>query len=551
MNTDGIEAAPVYNAGKTVISPLTGLPMSAAEFSHNNMVPFYRGEIKQNMTDDANRTRLDHMIGTGYLDIGKREQAPLFEPHREPTGNVNGLESFTDFAQDRVIVSQKRTSELPMDKVQVGPGLNQGFTAFPTGGFQQFDIQEIAKQRLSVDEMRYASDPKITYDNPLIMGKAVNDMPAQIGEVRKYSPDTFFLNENGERNFVTAGENTKPMERAAQVMKFQSRQETNIEAIGPAASADFSATYTVPSFRSPRTHQNEGPGFRNADGSSYGVANTDAPHNDFGRQGYALPTNQRNVTGERGQTLNLVTTGPKALTVYDPSDVARTTIRETTGSTDWVGVAAPAAAPTKLTVYDPTDITRVTGRNTLAEPDRALNVTRVGAPGAGTLGLADVVRATTKAGIAAQPGYAAPAGPATVAAAQVYDYAYNMHQNPTKELVASGRRPIAGNGQMMGGLFNGQDSMNMTSRKIDTDFLNDRATTADRVVGPPLGADAIGIQRPRQPLHMDISRDRNISAILDSLNDNPYALPVHKIAQGAPPGYQPGPAAMALMAAPM
>jgi hypothetical protein len=543
MNVDGTEAPPIYNSGKTVISPLSGLPVLAEEFTHNNMVPFYRGSLKQNMSDVANRGRLDDMIGSGSTDIGKREQAPLFDPHREPTGNVNGLESITDFVHDRMVAPTSRAGEVPVEPTRVGPGLNQGFTPFPTGGFQQFDIDEIMKQRKSVDELRVESNPKITYEGQVIAGKALATQRGDIGEVRKYRPDTFFLNEHGERNFVTAGENTKPTERPAQVMKFQAREETTGEAFGPAGASDFSATYTVPSFRAPMAQQHDGFGLRNADGSTYGVKNTDAANNDFGRAGYDLPVNQRNVTSERGQGLNLTVAGaPKALTVYDPNDVARTTIRESTGANDWVGIAAPASSATKLTVYDPTDITRITHRNTMTEPDRAMNVTRAGVPGQGTLQVPDGVRATTKAAISAKSDYTGSAG-AYVSSEQVYDYAYSMRQNPTKEVVASGRRPVAGNGSL--GLFNGEDYMNVTHRRLDTDSLNDRATSADRVIGPPLGAEAIGLQRPKQTLKLDVAADRNISEILDSLSENPYALPVHKIAAGLPVGG--GQVAMAAM----
>jgi hypothetical protein len=531
MNTDSVEAPPVYNSAKTIISPLTGLPMDAADFTHNNMVPFYRGSLKQNMTDSGNRHMLDDMIGAGSTQIGKREQAPLFDPHREPVGNVNGMESNTDFMQDRMVAPTNRAGELPWTPEHVGPGINQGYTSFPTGGFQQLDINEVMRQFKTVDETRVLSDPKVTYEGQIIAGKALALQRGDLGEVRKYRPDTFYLNESGERNFVTAGENTKPMERPAEVMKFQARQETSAELIGPAVAADFSATYTVPSFRAPLARQQDGYGYRNADASTYGVRNSDAENNDFGRAGYDLPVNQRNVTSERGQALNLtVAGGPKALTVYDPNDVARTTVRESTGANDWIGIAAPASAATKLTVYDPSDITRITGRNTMAEPDRAMNVTRAGMPGQGTLAFPDGMRATTKAEISANSEYAGSAGPAVAKSEQVYDYAYAMRQNPTKEMLAAGRKPVAGNGNLP--LFNGEDYMNITHRKLDTDILNDRATTSDRVIGPPIGAEAIGLQRPRQPLVMDVAVDRNIHEILDSLNENPYALPVHRIAQG-------------------
>jgi hypothetical protein len=547
MNNDSLEAPPVYNSGRTVISSLTGLPITSEEFSHNNMTPFYRGAPKQNMSDEANRSVLDNKVGTGYDQVGKREQAPLFDPHREPTGNVFGLESITDFMQDRMIAPTNRKNEVPVEATRVGPGLNQGYSSLPTGGFQQFDIDEVMKQRLSVDETRVESNPKISYEGQIIVGKSMATQRGELGEVRKYNPDSFYINQDGERNFVTVGENKKAMERPTQVMKFQSRQETTTEHFGTAGQAESKATYNVPSFRAPFARQHDSFGYRNADGSTYGVSNPDAENNDFGRAGYDLPTNQRNVTSERGQALNLtVAGGPKALTVYDPEGwMARTTIRETTAANDWVGIAAPASAATKLTVYDPADITRVTGRNTLAEPDKALNVTRAGMPGQRTLAFPDGFRLTSKEQISANSAYSGVAQIAGQKAEQVYDYAYAMRQNPTKELVASGRRPVAGNGSLP--LFNGEDYMNVTYRSLDSDVVNDRDSTVDRVVGPPLGAEAIGLQRPKQTLHLDIAGDRNIHEVLDSLNDNPYALPVHKIAAGLPTNnHAPGPAEMAV-----
>ena len=533
MNVPGFEAPPVYNSGKTVISPLTGIPMGADEFTHNNMVPFFRGSVKQNMTDDANRSKLDNMIGTGYDQIEKREQAPLFDPHREPTGNITGLESMTDFAQDRILASTNRAFEKPVESTKVGPGLEQGFSSLPIGGFQQFETLEVAKRGLSVDDIRYTSNPKITYEGVVIPGQAIGTQRGDIGEVRKYHPDKFFVNDHGERNFVAGNsENMKPTARASQVMKFQARTETSTDAQGPAVSSDFKETYNVPSFRAPFARQQDGYGYRNADGSTYGVPDTDATNNDFGASSYELPVNQRNVTGERGQTLNLKTAGtPAALTVYDPNDVARTTVRETTGANDWIGGAVGVEAK-KLTVYDPSDITRITHRNTNAEVDTALNVTRAGVPGNRTLQFPDGWRATSKEFISANSAYTGSAGQARAKGEQVYDGAYAMRQNGMKELTSVGRQPEYGNG--IKPIFNGEDNINLSYRKITTDVLNDRDNTVNRVVGPAAGTEAIGLQRPKQILRLDVAQDRNIHEILDSLDDNPYALPVYKIAHAAP-----------------
>jgi len=530
MNVPGFEVPPTYNGGKPVISPLTGISMAADEFTHSNMVPFFRGSVKQNMTDDANRSFLDNMIGTGFNQIEKREQAPLFDPHREPTGNITGLENITDFMHDRVVPSTNRAFEKPVESTMVGPGLEQGFSSLPIGGFQQFETMEVAKRGLSVDDLRAASNPKLTYEGVVIPGKSIGAQRGEIGEVRKYHPDKFFVNQDGERNFVgPVADNTRPTARPSQVMKFQARTETNSEVQGPAVSSDFSATYTVPSFRAPFVRQQDGYGYRNADGSNYGVPNTDATNNDFGAASYELPVNQRNVTGERGQALNLVTAGtPQALTVYDPNDVARTTVRETTGANDWIGGAVGVAA-TKLTVYDPTDIMRVTHRNTNSEVDTALNVTRAGVPGARTLQMPDGWKPTSKANLAGASAWTGAAGQARAKGEQVYDTAYAMRQNGMKELTSVGRQPEYGNG--IKPLFNGEDNVNLSYRKITTDVLNDRDNTVNRVVGPAAGTEAIGLQRPKQVLRLDVAQDRNIHEILDTLDDNPYALPVFKIAQ--------------------
>jgi len=546
MNTSGLEAPPTYNNGQPYVSALTGLPMAATDFTHNNMVPFFRGSVKQNIRGDANTAALDNMVGAGRTQIEKREQAPLFDPVREPTGNITGLENISNFFQDRVVVSTNRANETPIEQIRVGPGVNQGFSSLPIGGFQQLEVLEVARRGLSVDELRATSNPKLTFEGVVIPGHAIGTQRGDIGEVRKYRPDAFFLNEHGERNFVAGNtENLKPVVRSDVVMKFQTRQETSEEFQGPAVMAESKATYNVPSFRAPFARQQDGYGFRHADGSNYGTPNTDAPNNDFGAKAYELPVNQRNMTSERGQALNLVTAGsPQALTVYDPNDVARTTVRETTGANDWIGGAMGVEA-TKLTVYDPTDIMRPTLRNTNAEVDTALNVTRAGVGSMQKLAFPDGMRATTKEQISAASAHTGSAGRARATGEQVYDTAYAMRQSANKELVAKGRRPVAGAGNLP--LFNGEDNVNLTYRKIDSDFRNDRDNVVSRVSGVGAGVDAIGLQRPKQLLQINVAQDRNYESILDMLDDNPYALQVPKIARGDPRAlHKMGPAEMAL-----
>jgi hypothetical protein len=195
---------------------------------------------------------------------------------------------------------------------------------------------------------------------------------------------------------------------------------------------------------------------------------------------------------------------------------------------DYSGIAGPSGSAQKLTVYDPTDITRVTIRDTMAEPDRAMNVSRAGMPGQPVLAFVDGVRNTAKAEISASSSYTGGGGRGAVSYEQSYNAAYDMRTNPNKEVVAQGRRPIAGNGSRP--VFNGEDYINMTHRRPDSDSVNGRGTTTTRVTGLPLGVEAIGLQRPKNVLTLDISKDRNIREIFESLNDNPYAVDINRAA---------------------
>lgn len=470
QRTDNIEQTPVFANEKTFVSPLSGQAMKPSEFTHANMVPFFRGSPKQNMTDTANRNVLDTYTGGGYFQQEKREQGPMFDPQREPTGTPFGSEIATDFMQGRVVGPTNRAGETPFEKIRVGKGLAQGFTSFGSGGFQQADSLVYARPR-TTDELRTANNPKTTYEGVVVPGKNFVTKPValeNIGEVRKHTPDRFYLNKDGERNFTTTGANLKATERPVQVLRDTTRPETTVEYGGSAKSSDFNATYTVPSTRAPMVKQAGSWGFRNADATNYQDKDMDSPQNDYGKSGIEILPNERYFTGDRTTTLNLKpnesgqvylpqqdgprqtrkdemlgnpnqagyvsagvqkgpaydpndvarttikettvdndylggAAGPVKLTVYDPDDVARTTIKETTSDNDYVGIAAPQQ-PQKLTIYDPEDIARVTIRNTTDDVDYNRNLGR-DAPEANYLGYTDIARVTDREALSAISEY--------------------------------------------------------------------------------------------------------------------------------------------------
>jgi hypothetical protein len=99
-----------------------------------------------------------------------------------------------------------------------------------------------------------------------------------------------------------------------------------------------------------------------------------------------------------------------------------------------------------------------------------------------------------------------------------HDAAYNMRTNPNKEQIAAGRDPMHGNGGALA-VFDGD--INQTTRKLDSDIINDRSNAVNRVVGLPTGVGDIGQVRPRVPLKLDVSRQRNTMDMVSAVNSNP------------------------------
>jgi hypothetical protein len=212
------------------------------------------------------------------------------------------------------------------------------------------------------------------------------------------------------------------------------------------------------------------------------------------------------------------------LTVYDPNDVARTTIRETTEDSDYIGISAPANMPQKLTVYDPDDVARVTGRNTLSEWDTYRNMGRQDLPSNQTIRPQDKVRLTQKAAISAKSSYTGIAQASEAIAQTDRTDAKAMRHYATKEQIAKGRQQMGSSTK----IFNGEDNINMQYRKITSDSVNDREPGLDRVGAEPTSIEVLGAQRPRNVLKLDIASTRMEPLMVASLENNPYVIPLNK-----------------------
>jgi hypothetical protein len=536
MNSTGVEKNPVYvdNGSGFVTSQLSGERMASEEFRHNNMVPYFGGRVKQNMAIDTNTTILDSFTGAGSTDIRKKEVETMFNTSHTPFGNPFGMEDNTDFFQSRIEEPRNRGGERPFEPTRVAAGVGEKFGLTGKGGFQQIEVNDIMRAAMpTTDKLRVTDNPKLTYKTPVVPGQRyITAGPDTPGEVRKYRPDTFYVDEAGER-FIGAfsEESQRETSRPTQVYKFVTRPETSAEMIGPAASQEFGQSYVPGEYRTPMAQQHGGAGFRNADMNGYYTNNVDAPEADYGRSSIEIRPNERMGTQERVMGLNLSPAeneqvpvhytdfarptrraetvgnirqtgtptgyagGAPAVTVWDPSDVARTTVKEST--IEWgnlgMGIATAADMPMKLKVYDPDDI----------------------------------ARPTQKAQISAKSEYFG-GGDAMRKDFTSHDAYFNARLNPNKEQIAKGRKPIAGNGAL--GIFTGEQN-GVTYKKLDADIVNDRELQINNVSGLPPGSADIGQVKYRLPLKLDISLERNQPAMVSAVENNPLQQSLRKNAE--------------------
>jgi hypothetical protein len=200
----------------------------------------------------------------------------------------------------------------------------------------------------------------------------------------------------------------------------------------------------------------------------------------------ARPTYRAETIGNIRQTGNATgyANGSPLVTVWDPSDVARTTVKEGTVDWDYRGIMGAGDMPNKLKVYDPDDI----------------------------------ARPTQKAQLSAKLSYIGP-GDSARKNFTSHDAAYNMRLNPNKDQVSKLRKPVAGNGVIMGGIMNGE--IFQTTRKLDADAVNDRANAVNRVVEITTGAADIGRVKFRVPPQLDIAVQRNTPDMISAVENNP------------------------------
>ena len=373
---------------------LTGEKIDPKKFVHNNMVPFFGGSVKQNVDEYATNTILDTYTGNDITYQKKKEIPSMFDPQAN-VGNPYGTSNLSGYQQERYIPSNKRANDTPIERTYVGPGLNNGYTAKPDGGFQQMAKRDYIMPK-SVDELRVKTNPKMVYQGRINPGKKIS-RTGKIGQVKKRTPEGFFVN-TPDRLFTAVGQQTAPKLRPAHIMKITNREKNGPDNhYGPAVSTQTKASQRAKVAKSRRIALPSS-GMRHLDGGGRWSINSKSKSkrelHDYGKSGYRLKPNSRQRTQKCSQPINLkgdryqgrapndpklkltknvghemnekwtsnVQMTNRGIMVVNPDMKAKTTTRETTlYSSETAGIAKGNIAPR---VYNPDMKAKTTTRET-------------------------------------------------------------------------------------------------------------------------------------------------------------------------------------------
>ena len=382
---------------------LTGEPINKETFKHNNMTPFFGGHIKQNVDEFATRGIFEAFTGNSDTYRKKQEVGRFFKTEKN-VGNVYGKQNLDGYMMDRYYVSNIRNNETPIEQIRVGPGLNKGYTSNPSGGFQQSSTRDYVLPK-TTDEMRVKTNPKVSYYNRVISGKHI-DKPGKIGIVQKNLPETYYA-QGPDRYLTTTGQVTAQKQRPKQIMKFVNRKTTGLkQRIGSGAPTKGSTEQVRSKVKRSSKIQYRTSGPRNAESQGqWSITGNQGIPNDYGKTSIKLKPNMRQKTGDKTVVLNKApitkegtyrnkqkprhtrktnvvgnsrwasnVQGPhNRHKVYDPNDVARTTIKETNIHNNRDGNMS-AQQPSRQRVYDPNDVARTTIKETNIHNNRDGNM---------------------------------------------------------------------------------------------------------------------------------------------------------------------------------
>tara|TARA_B110000090_G_C13365409_1_gene439928 strand:+ start:368 stop:2011 length:1644 start_codon:yes stop_codon:yes gene_type:complete len=461
---------------RDVFSRLTDTKLTNEEFKHNNMVPFFGGKITQNMDLESGNGNLERFTGTDKFWKPKKETENFAADLNPNSQNVFGKEVTLDFEKSRYVNHRFVNNTLPFKQEKVGPGLNDGYTSRPSGGLQQASKREYELPK-GVDELRYKTNPKETFKGRIIDGQK-GSLPGEIGEMCKNRVETTF--EQTSDMYLRTGDtanSTKETQRPCVDLKETNRSTTTTKGY---------------------------------DGNVQSVVKSiTAPLFDTMK----LSKKQYTTMHARPQG-NFQNTNPAKLTMYDPNDVARTTIKETTIHNTRTG---NLKGETKTIAYNPDDIAKPTLRQA-TEKDSRLG--HVGYQHSDAYKVVKTEAPVTDRELTSDNQYYG-GGDSKDDKQMSYDDKYNATINEVKDILFKNRKPTKEGKK----IYNEIDNMNVNHKKLESDNVIQRDNmNYGRITNEIPVKTNMNLTQNRNQYTND---NRFNPEILSPLKNNPYNRPLN------------------------
>jgi hypothetical protein len=460
---------------------LTGEPILTDKFTHNNMVPFFGARVK-GATADRNVAEgiLDNMIGSGYQQIVKQEQAPLFAPHCD-LQYAYGAPNNSDFIQSRVNPSLKMSNVKPWEEIHVAPGLDKGYNSEGGAGFNSGIEARDKWLPKTVNELRVANNPKMTFGLSGHEGPAVaytNGASIQTqGVVEKHTPEGFYTS-GPERWFTNVGDEKASVVRSTHILPDVNRTTATSEYFGNGKNS-VSATYTKGEYKQPVKPELSGPPILNPSAKgSYAPTSSDYGMNSYSQLPNNRATTNADMSGAYGNVAGTTVSNP---VLRNPADKTRTTIREMTER---------KLDNNHLNVQGQTSNAYMISQYPNIEQERD----------------------TTTC------SYSGVAGPSGYSAAKSYEAEYNQHNNNNKTFE---NHPNMGGTQLMNNI------QNVLINRTDSDRNNNRlwvpgSMSTPGIINTPSASNIGSVQPKYQANDLEYNADRMKPDILNAFKNNPY-----------------------------
>jgi hypothetical protein len=328
---------------------------------HNNMMPFFGSNVKQNVDVNANMPILDRYTGTNQYKLGKKEIDPLFTPSpntQNVFGDITYLNNLED-AKKRFIPSLYLQNQNPIEPIMTGPGLNLSPDVVARDGWQEY-VRILPR---TTNELRVKTKPKISNKGRVIKGQYIVPKQELPQEQFKNRPVLLVENFNGERNFVTTGAQIKPQMDERYFIKPNGRQKY-AEIVGTAfASGSQKAMYRSAVRRSRKANYNNK--WSAPLKTEVSQLSTQKQQDSF----YAKQTERQNYENDNPIT-NLVSEIKKITTYF--FDNAKTTNKETT--IDEYKHSNISNTNRGAVVYNPLSIAKTTNKETTIDEYKHSNI---------------------------------------------------------------------------------------------------------------------------------------------------------------------------------